>query len=198
MSDKRTEISELGEFGLIERIAKNTVIRNKSTVLGIGDDAALIDLGDHLMVVSSDMLLEGVHFDLSYMPLQHLGYKSVAVNISDIAAMNAIPSQVTVNIGISNRFSLEAVDAFYQGVNAACENFNVDLIGGDTSSSASGLMVSVTAIGRVDKKTVAKRQGASENDIICVSGDLGGAYLGLQILEREKQVFLTNPEMQPQ
>ncbi|MEM6526516.1 MAG: thiamine-phosphate kinase [Bacteroidota bacterium] len=198
MSDKRTEISELGEFGLIERIAKNTVVRNKSTVLGIGDDAALIDLGDHLMVVSSDMLLEGVHFDLSYMPLQHLGYKSVAVNISDIAAMNAIPSQVTVNIGISNRFSLEAVDAFYQGVNAACENFNVDLIGGDTSSSASGLVVSVTAIGNVNETNVAKREGASENDIVCVTGDLGGAYLGLQVLEREKQVFLANPEMQPQ
>ncbi|MEM7106901.1 MAG: thiamine-phosphate kinase [Bacteroidota bacterium] len=198
MSEKRTEISELGEFGLIEKIEKSTIIKNKSTALGIGDDAALIDGGDYYLVVSSDMLLEGIHFDLSYVPLQHLGYKAVAVNISDVAAMNAMPHQVIINLGISNRFSLEAVDTFYHGVHAACQNFGVDLVGGDTSSSAGGLVISVTALGRVDKNKVSKRRGASENDILCVTGDLGGAYLGLQVLEREKQVFLTNPEMQPQ
>ena len=198
MSEKRTEISDIGEFGLIDKINTSTKVRNESTVLGIGDDAALIDLGHSYTAVSTDMLLEGVHFDLSYMPLQHLGYKAVAVNVSDIAAMNAVPTQVTVNIGISNRFSIEAVDVFYQGVHAACENFNVDLVGGDTSSSASGFVISVTAIGAIDKNKIAKRSGAGENDIICVTGDLGGAYLGLQVLEREKQVFLTNPEMQPQ
>ncbi len=198
MDQKRTEISEIGEFGLIDRIESSTVIRNGETALGIGDDAALIDSGDHFTVVASDMLLEGVHFDLSYMPLQHLGYKAVAVNVSDIAAMNAVPQQITVNIGVSNRFSVEAIDVFYQGVNAACENYKVDLIGGDTSSSASGFVISVTAIGKVEKSKVSKRSGGQENDIICVTGDLGGAYLGLQVMEREKQVFLTNPDMQPQ
>lgn len=198
MSEKRTELSDLGEFGVIERIKNSVSIKQKSTNLGIGDDAAILELKDEVQLISTDMLLEGVHFDLSYMPLAHLGYKAVAVNVSDIAAMNGTPSQITVNIGLSNRFSLEAIDAIYQGILKACEDFNVDLVGGDTTSSASGLVLSITAIGSAKKDKVAKRSGAKKGDIICVTGDLGGAYLGLQVLEREKQVFLANPEMQPQ
>ncbi|MEL7003775.1 MAG: thiamine-phosphate kinase [Bacteroidota bacterium] len=198
MSEKRTEMSQLGEFGLIERINSGLKLKHKESVLGIGDDAAIIDSGDHYTVVSTDMLLEGIHFDLSYIPLQHLGFKAVAVNVSDIASMNAIAKQITINIGLSNRFSVEAVDEFYKGVHAACEKYNVDLVGGDTSSSASGFVISVTAIGVVDKTKITKRSGAGLQDVICVTGDLGGAYLGLQVLEREKQVFLANPEMQPQ
>lgn len=198
MEEKRTEINELGEFGLIDRISQTVEIQHPESVLGIGDDAALIDSGDHYTVLSTDMLLEGIHFDLAYMPLQHLGYKAVAINISDIAAMNAVPKQITVNIGMSNRFSVEAVEAFYAGVRAACENFKADLVGGDTSSSASGFVISVTAIGTVKKEKAIRRSGAQSGDIICVTGDLGAAYLGLQVLEREKRVFLTNPEMQPQ
>lgn len=198
METNRTEISTLGEFGLIDRISKNFETVNKETMLGIGDDAALIDNGENYTVITSDMLLEGVHFDLAFTPLLHLGYKAVAVNLSDIAAMNAIPKQITVNIGLSNRFSVEAIDEFYKGVKAACDNYKVDLIGGDTTSSASGFVISITAIGVVDKARVVKRSGAKEKDVICVTGDLGGAYLGLQVLEREKQVFLANPDMQPQ
>ncbi|MEQ8926753.1 MAG: thiamine-phosphate kinase [Fulvivirga sp.] len=198
MAEKRTELSDLGEFGIIERIKNSTKNKNKSTVEGIGDDAAIIDAKDKQLLVSTDMLLEGVHFDLSYMPLAHLGYKAVAVNVSDIAAMNGIPTQITVNIGLSNRFSLEAVDTLYQGILKACEDFKVDLVGGDTSSSASGLVLSITALGQAGKKSVVRRSGAKKGDIICVTGDLGAAYLGLQVLEREKQVFLSNPEMQPQ
>lgn len=194
---KRTELDELGEFGLIDRITSNFENRQASTVLGIGDDAAIIRSEDEYSVVSTDILTEGVHFDLSYFPVKHLGYKSVAVNISDIAAMNAIPSQITVSIAVSNRFSLQAIDDFYAGVKAACEHYNVDLIGGDTSSSAAGVFISITAIGSVAKEKVVKRSGASDKDIICVTGDLGGAYVGLQVLEREKQVFMANPEMQP-
>jgi thiamine-monophosphate kinase len=196
---ERTELTNLGEFGLIQRISKKFTNQNASTKLGIGDDAALIDTGGgNFTVISTDMLVEGVHFDLSYVPLRHLGYKAVAINLSDIAAMNAIPEQITVSIGISNRFSLEAIDEFYAGVQLACENYKVDLIGGDTSSSRSGLIISVTAVGTVAKDKVAYRSGALVNDILCVTGDLGAAYLGLQVLEREKQVFLTNPEMQPE
>lgn len=198
MADKRTNINELGEFGLIEKIAKGVKLKNSNSILGIGDDAAVVDCGDDFMVVSTDLLMEGVHFDLAYAPLPHLGYKSVAVNISDIASMNAIPQQITVSIGLSNRFSVEAVDALYQGIRAACDDFKVDLVGGDTSSSASGLVISITAIGRVAKTKLVKRSGAKNRDIICATGDLGGAYLGLQVLEREKQVFLSNPDMQPQ
>ncbi len=198
MTEKRTELSDLGEFGLIDRIATNTKLENESTVVGIGDDAAVINHSDKQTLVSTDLLLEGIHFDLSYMPLAHLGYKLVAVNVSDIAAMNGIASQITVSIGISNRFSLEAVDELYKGIHAACENYKIDLVGGDTSSSSSGLVLSVTAVGYCEKGKVASRSGAKKDDIICVTGDLGGAYLGLQVLEREKQVFLTNPEMQPQ
>ena len=198
MTEKRTEISDLGEFGLIDRIQDGIESYKKSTVKGIGDDAAAIDTGKQLTLLSTDMLIEGIHFDLSYMPIKHLGYKSVAANVSDIAAMNGIPQQITVSLGLSNRFSIEAVDAFYEGVNVACSNYKVDLVGGDTSASPSGLFISVSITGFVDKGNITYRAGAKDKDIICATGDLGGAYIGLQVLEREKQVFLTNPEMQPQ
>jgi thiamine-monophosphate kinase len=198
MSEKRTEIRELGEFGLIERIKSNFTITQSSTILGIDDDAAVIEPGNKSVLISTDMLLEGVHFDLSYMPLQHLGYKSVVVNVSDIAAMNGIPKQITVNVGISNRFSVEAIDALYQGIKKACDAYKVDLVGGDTTSSASGLVISVTIIGESDRNKVVKRNTAKDKEIICVTGDLGAVYMGLQFLEREKQVFLENPDMQPQ
>ena len=194
----RTEIGSIGEFGLIDLISEKFPLVNSSSKVGIGDDAAVIDAGEKYFVISTDMLLEGVHFDLSYTPIQHLGYKSVAVNISDIAAMNAKPTQITVNIGLSNRFSLEAVQALYDGMKAACESYKVDLVGGDTTTSRSGLVISITALGEVAKDKVTLRSQAKAGDIICVSGDLGGAYMGLQVLEREKQVFLSNPEMQPQ
>lgn len=196
---ERTELTNLGEFGLIQRISKNFTNINPSTKLGIGDDAAVIDTGNNrYTLISTDMLLEGVHFDLSYMPLRHLGYKAVAINVADIAAMNGLPEQITVSIGISNRFSLEAIDEFYAGVKLACESYKVDLVGGDTSSSRSGLVISVTAVGSVAKNKIVYRSGAKPNDILCVTGDLGAAYLGLQVLEREKQVFLSNPDMQPE
>jgi thiamine-monophosphate kinase len=195
--ESRNELDELGEFGLIERISENFQNRQLSTVVGIGDDAAVISGIEDYKIVSTDMLTEGIHFDLSYFPVKHLGYKAVAVNVSDIAAMNAIPSQITVSIAVSNRFSLQAIDEFYAGVQAACEHYNVDLVGGDTSSSAAGLFISITAIGNVTQGNLVKRSGAGDKDIICVTGDLGGAYIGLQVLEREKQVFLANPEMQP-
>lgn len=198
MADKRTDLSQLGEFGLIDRIKNQFSLQNPTSLYGIGDDAAVIETGSESLVVTKDLLIEGVHFDLSYMPLQHLGYKSVAVNVSDIAAMNAKPEQIIVGLGMSNRFSVEAIDRFYEGVRAACENYKVDLVGGDTTSSVSGLIISVTAIGRAPKEKVVLRSTARKNDILCVTGDLGAAYLGLQVLEREKQVFLTNPEMQPE
>lgn len=195
---KRTEISDLGEFGLIDAIAKNVKIRNASSEKGIGDDAAVIDYGaDSKTVVSSDMLLEGVHFDLSYVPLKHLGYKAVMVNISDILAMNAIPRQITISLGLSNRFSIEAVEELYEGINLACEIYNVDLIGGDTTSSVNGLVVSVTAIGEGKEGKIVYRDGAKESNLLVVSGDLGGAYMGLQILEREKQIYAESPNVQP-
>ena len=199
MAEKRTELEELGELGIIDRIHKNNPESvNESTLLGIGDDAAVVNSGDKTQVVTTDLLVEGTHFDLSYVPLIHLGYKSVAVNISDIAAMNAIPKQITVNIAVSNRFSVEAIDELYKGIYAACLEYKVDLIGGDTAASPAGLMISVTAIGEVEQDKVVKRSTAVEKDIVCVTGDLGGAYIGLQVLEREKQVFLSNSEMQPQ
>jgi thiamine-monophosphate kinase len=197
MDSKRTEIKDLGEFGLIDRLTKSFVNTQESTHKGIGDDAAVIDLGKKFLVVTSDLLTEGIHFDLTYMPLKHLGYKSIVVNVSDVAAMNAQPTQVIVSIGISNRFSVEAVEELYSGIAAACEHYNVDLVGGDTTSSASGLIISVTALGEVDKKQIAYRGGAKENDVVCVTGDLGAAYIGLQILKREKAEFLSNPDMQP-
>ena len=197
MTEKRTEISELGEFGLIDRLKDSVTTYNDSTLTGIGDDAAVIDGGDQATLLATDQLLEGVHFDLSYVPLHHLGYKTAVVNFSDIAAMNGLPKQMTISLGLSNRFSVEAIDALYQGVNAACKNYKVDLVGGDTSASPSGLLINVAVLGSAPKANVALRSGAKSGDVICVTGDLGASYLGLQILEREKQVFLTNPEMQP-
>lgn len=199
MEEKRTEINKIGEFGLIDMIRDKFELVNAESEVGIGDDAAILQPEkDQKIVVTSDMLLEGVHFDLSYMPLAHLGFKSIAVNISDVAAMNAIPKQVTVNIGLSNRFSVEAVNALYEGIKAACDHYKVDLVGGDTTSSGSGLVISVTAIGQQKSDLLVKRSGAQQNDIICVTGDLGAAYMGLNILEREKQVYIANPDMQPQ
>lgn len=196
--DKRSEISSIGEFGLIERVGAKFRNHHASVVAGIGDDAAVIDQGDHLLLLSTDMLLEGPHFDLAYVPLMHLGYKAVAVNVSDIAAMNGKPQQITVALGLSNRFSLEAIDALYDGIRAACTNYDIDLVGGDTTSSASGLVLAISITGKVDKTKVVYRHGAKVNDIICATGDLGAAYIGLQVLEREKQVFIANPDMQPQ
>lgn len=199
MEEKRTEINKLGEFGLIDMINKKFDLTNEESDTGIGDDAAIIaPKSNEKLVVTTDMLLEGVHFDLSYMPLVHLGFKSIAVNVSDVAAMNAIPKQVTVNIGLSNRFSVEAIEALYEGIKAACDHYKVDLVGGDTTSSASGLVISVTAIGQQKEDLLVKRSGAKNSDIICVTGDLGGAYMGLTVLEREKQVYMANPDMQPQ
>ena len=186
---ERTEISSLGEFGLIDHLTKNNETRNASTVLGIGDDGAVIDHFGRQTVISSDMLLEGIHFDLSYTPLRHLGYKSVVVNLSDIYAMNATPTQIILNIGFSNRFSMEALDEFYEGVYAACEKYNVDLVGGDTTTSLKGFVISVTAVGEVVPDSYVKRSGAKPNDLLCVSGELGGAFLGLTLLEREKRIF---------
>ena len=196
--EKRTEINQLGEFGLIDRIGKGVKLVNDSTVKGIGDDAAVIAASGKQRVITTDMLLEGIHFDLSYIPLHHLGYKAVAVNVSDVAAMNAIPKQITVNIGLSNRFSVEAVEALYEGIHAACKSYNVDLVGGDTTASYSGLVLSITAIGEAEEETISLRSGAKKGDIVCATGDLGGAYVGLQVLEREKQEFKANPQMQPQ
>lgn len=196
--EQRTEIQNLGEFGIIERIKSNFELKQSSTKVGIGDDAAVIGDGDKLTLVSTDMLVEGVHFDLSYCPLQHLGYKAVAVNVSDIAAMNGVPEQITVSLALSNRFSVEAIDQLYEGIGFACKQYNIDLIGGDTTSSRSGLIISVTAIGTTGRNQLALRNKANLNDIVCVTGDLGAAYLGLQILEREKRIFKENQEIQPQ
>ena len=191
-------LESLGEFGLIDRISESFQNISSATIKGIGDDAAVIDAGSKYQLISTDMLLEGVHFDLVYTPLKHLGYKAIAVNISDIAAMNGVPLHATVSIGISNRFGLSDIDELYEGIKLACEDYNIDLIGGDTSSSRSGLVISVTVVGEVAKDKITYRSGASENDIVCVTGDLGAAYLGLQILEREKHEFLANPAMKPQ
>lgn len=195
---ERTELNTLGEFGLIDRIKSKFTNKNAETIKGIGDDAAVIDVGDKYMLVTTDILFEGIHFDLSYSPLRHLGYKAVAVNVSDIAAMNGIAKQITVTIGLSNRISVEAIDELYEGIKFACESYNVDLIGGDTSASASGFVISITATGFVDKDKIVYRNGAKPNDILCVTGDLAAAYFGLQVLEREKQVYLANPNMQPE
>jgi thiamine-monophosphate kinase len=194
---ERTNIEALGEFGLIDYLTKNIKIAQSSTVKGVGDDAAVLDFKDKKVLVSTDMLLEGIHFDLAYTPLKHLGYKAIQVNLSDIYAMNGMASQVTVSIGISSKFPLEAVEELYEGIYLACENYNVDLIGGDTSSSKQGLVISVTSIGYADEKDIVYRNGAEEGDLICVSGDLGGAYTGLQLLEREKLIYLENPNIQP-
>ncbi len=193
----RTELSDLGEFGLINHLTKNLKIQQKSTVYGIGDDAAVLDFKTDKVVVTTDLLVEGVHFDLSYAPLKHLGYKSVVVNLSDVYAMNAEATQVTVSIAVSNRFPLEALEALYAGIETAANVYNVDVVGGDTTSSTTGLLISVTAIGKVAQNEEVYRNGAKPNDLLVVSGDLGGAYMGLQVLEREKEVFKVNPNNQP-
>ena len=196
---KRTEIGAIGEFGLIDKINQHVVLQHASTLKGIGDDAAVIDgESDHKKLISTDMLLEGVHFDLSYMPLTHLGYKAVTVNVSDIAAMNGIPKQMTISLGLSNRMSVEAVEALYEGIYAAAKDYQIDIVGGDTTSSRSGLVISITLIGESALDNIVYRNGAKEGDILCLSGDIGGAYMGLQILEREKEVFKADPNMQPQ
>lgn len=195
--ENRTEIASLGEFGLIEHLTKNFEIRQASTVLSVGDDAAVVDHFGKQTVVTTDLLIEGVHFDLMYTPLRHLGYKSVVVNVSDIYAMNATPTQITLSIGLSNRFSVEALDEFYEGVYAACEKYNVDLIGGDTSASQKGFIISVTALGEVTPGKFVKRSTAQKGDLICVTGTVGGAFLGLTLLEREKKIYLENPKIQP-
>lgn len=194
---KRTSIESLGEFGLIDHLTKGFPITHKSTIKGIGDDAAVLNFGNKKVVLSTDLLIEGVHFDLSYMPLKHLGYKAIMVNLSDIYAMNAVATQVTVSVAISNRFPLEALEELYAGIALATAKFNVDLIGGDTTSSKTGLLISVTALGEIEEEDTTYRNGAKPNDLLVVSGDLGGAYMGLQVLEREKAVFKVNPNSQP-
>ena len=193
----KTPIKNLGEFALIDHITKGFTIENESSRYGIGDDAAVLDHGKDPTLISTDLLIEGIHFDLTYMPLKHLGYKAVVVNISDIYAMNSIPKQITVSVAISNRFTLEAIEELYKGINLACKNYKIDLVGGDTSSSITGLIISISVLGSTSKKKIVKRNGAKENDLLVVSGDLGAAYTGLQILEREKAVFKVNPNTQP-
>ena len=195
--NERTEIASLGEFGLIDHLTKNIEIRNASTIVGVGDDAAVIDHFGKQTVITNDLLIEGVHFDLMYTPLKHLGYKTVVVNVSDICAMNAVPTQIILGLAFSNRFSLEALEEFYEGVYAACEAYDVDLVGGDTTSSQKGFIISCTAIGEATPDQLVKRSTAKKGDLLCVSGDLGAAYLGLTLLEREKQIYLENPNIQP-
>ncbi len=194
---ERTELNSLGEFGLIKHLTQFIELKNESTVKGVGDDAAVMDYKNKQVVVSTDMLVEGVHFDLAYVPLKHLGYKSVSVNLSDIYAMNASPKQITVSFALSNRFSVEAMEELYAGMLMACKKHNVDIVGGDTTTSKSGLIISITAIGEADPSDIVYRNGAKDGDLLCVTGDLGAAYLGLQLLEREKQIFLESPKVQP-
>jgi thiamine-monophosphate kinase len=198
MTDKRTELETLGEFGLIDQITKGFTTHVATTIKGVGDDAAVISISEtEALLVSTDSLIEGVHFNLMYTPLKHLGYKAVIVNLSDIYAMNGKAEQITVSIAVSNRFPLEAIEELYAGIKTACDFYKVDLVGGDTTSSLSGLMISITAIGRVEKKNIVFRNGAKEHDLLVVSGDLGAAYMGLQLLEREKEVYKSNPDIQP-
>ncbi len=196
--EDRTELSSLGEFALIQRLTSGFSNVQDSTTKGVGDDAAVVGEGDSKTIISTDQLIEGIHFDLSYMPLKHLGYKAVAVNLSDILAMNAKPTQIMVSIAASNRFSVEALEELYLGIRTCCEVFKMDMIGGDTSSSTSGLVINITALGFEKEDKIVYRSGSKEGDLICVSGDLGGAYVGLQLLEREKSVFKENPEIQPE
>lgn len=196
-SPQRTSIAQLGEFGLIDHLTKYFEINQPSTLKGIGDDAAVLDFKDKKTVVSTDLLIEGVHFDLAYMPLKHLGYKAVVANISDICAMNATPTQITVSIAVSNRFPLEALEELFAGITLASKHYNVDVIGGDTTSSQKGLIISITALGEANAEDIVYRNGAKENDLLVVTGDIGAAYMGLQVLEREKQVFQVNPNNQP-
>lgn len=194
---ERTEIGELGEFGLINHLTNQFKIKHTTSVKGIGDDAAVLNFNDKEVLISTDLLLEGIHFDLAYVPLMHLGFKAVQVNLSDIYAMNGMATQITVSVGLSSKFPLEAIEELYKGIELACNRFNIDLIGGDTSSSKQGLVISITSIGFAEKDAVVYRNGANDGDLICVSGDLGGAYVGLQILEREKLIYLENPQIQP-
>ncbi|RXP59431.1 thiamine-phosphate kinase [Lutibacter sp. HS1-25] len=196
-NQSRTSLSELGEFGLINHLTQNFKIQHKTTIKGVGDDAAVLEIKNKQLLVTTDLLVEGVHFDLSYMPLKHLGYKAVMVNLSDIYAMNGIASQITVSIAVSNRFTLEAIEELYEGIHLACNAYNVDLVGGDTTSSTTGLLISITAIGEAKKEDIVYRNTAKPNDLLVVTGDLGAAYLGLQVLEREKRVFEVNPNSQP-
>ncbi|HEY3389791.1 MAG TPA: thiamine-phosphate kinase [Prolixibacteraceae bacterium] len=194
----KTELSELGEFGLIRRLTENIVIKNESTLVGVGDDCAVLDFKNKKIVVTTDLLTEGIHFNLMYVPLMHLGYKAVTVNLSDVYAMNATPKQITVSIAVSAKMSVEALDELYSGIYLACERYGVDLVGGDTTSSLTGLTISVTAIGEAEEEDLVYRNGAQNTDLLCVTGDLGGAYMGLQLLERENEVFKVNPKMTPQ
>mgnify|MGYP005838594633 CR=1 FL=1 len=194
----RTELSELGEFGLIDHLTKNISLKNETSVMGVGDDAAVIKAGKSHLLVSTDLLTEGVHFDLTYTPLKHLGYKAAIVNFSDIVAMNGYPKQITVGISASNRFSVEALESLYEGIHLACDQYGVDLIGGDTTSSASNLFIAITVIGEANEEDITYRNTAQQNDLICVSGDLGAAYMGLLLLEREKEVYKADPNMQPE
>ena len=194
---KTTPISAFGEFALIDHLTKDVEIKNESSFKGVGDDAAVIDIGDKFQLVSTDLLVEKVHFDLAYTPLKHLGYKAVAVNVSDICAMNGKAKQIVIGLALSNRFPVEALEELYAGINLACKQYGVDIVGGDTTSSTSGLMISVTAIGEVEKEKIIYRSGAKTHDLLLCTGDLGGAYLGLQLLNREQQMFKENPKMQP-
>ncbi|MDX1911662.1 MAG: thiamine-phosphate kinase [Saprospiraceae bacterium] len=194
---QRTDVNTLGEFGLIEHLTRDFPLRQVSSLTGVGDDAAVIDNGPMCTVVSTDLLVEGIHFDLAYTPLKHLGFKAVAVNVSDVCAMNALPKQILVSIALSNRYSVEALDELYDGIRAACKAYEVDLVGGDTTSSPKGLTISITAIGQCEKELLVYRNGAQPGDLICISGELGGAYLGLQLLEREKRIWQENPDVQP-
>jgi thiamine-monophosphate kinase len=196
-NEEKTNIENLGEFGLINHLTKNITLTQKSTIKGVGDDAAVLNFEGKKTLISTDLLLEGIHFDLAYTPLKHLGYKAVQVNLSDIYAMNGTASQVTVSIGMSSKFPLEAIEELYEGIYLACGNYNVDIVGGDTSASKQGLVISITSIGYADEKDIVYRNTAEEGDLICVSGDLGGAYTGLQLLEREKLVYIENPNIQP-
>jgi thiamine-monophosphate kinase len=194
----KTELSELGEFGLIRRLTENIVLKNESTLKGVGDDCAVLDFKNKKIVVTTDLLTEGVHFNLMYVPLKHLGYKAVTVNLSDVYAMNATPKQITVSIAVSAKISVEALDELYSGIYLACDRYGVDLVGGDTTTSLTGLTISVTAIGEAQEEELVYRNGAKNTDLLCVTGDLGGAYMGLQLLERENEVFKVNPKMAPQ
>ena len=194
---EKTDISNLGEFGLIDHLTKNIILTQDSTIKGAGDDAAVLDFSGKKMLISTDLLLEGIHFDLAYTPLKHLGYKSVQVNLSDIYAMNGMASQITVSLGLSSKFPIEAVEELYSGILLACDKYKIDLVGGDTSASKQGLVISVTSIGYADEADICYRNTANEGDLICVSGDLGAAYVGLQLLEREKLIYLENPQIQP-
>jgi thiamine-monophosphate kinase len=196
-NQQRTSLAALGEFGLIEHLTKNIEPEQPTTLKGIGDDAAVLDFKDKRVVVSTDLLVEGVHFDLAYMPLKHLGYKAVVVNVSDICAMNATPTQITVSIAVSNRFPLEALDELYDGIKLAAKAYGVDIIGGDTTSSQKGMLLSITAIGEANEEDITYRVGATGTDLLVVTGDVGAAYMGLKVLEREKQVFEVNPSNQP-